>query len=411
MSGSGLTPLEIASGLVFGVEPEDEPTPAFETPLDALEAVVRRALRRPPCLVSFSGGRDSSCVLALAVRLARRDGLPLPVPATLRFSGFEEADEREWQERVLGWLDVTDWVRIEGGDDLDVVGPVAVRALRGHGLLWPFNAYVHLPLLEAANGGSLLSGFGGDELFEPATSDRASALLARRARPEPRDILRIGLAAAPWRVRRRVLERRFPLQLEWLRHRAQRALAREWAAEAAREPRRLDRRAAWWPRQRRLRLAVRSLATLAAGEDVHIAHPLTAPGLASSILRRPELADADRADRLKAVFGDLLPDELYERTSKAAFNRAFFGPHSRALASEWGGEGVDTALVDPDVLRTIWKEEAPDGRSFMLLQSIWLTRAAPEGLREAMPGATSSRSRATTSGEGAEARTPAEPRA
>ena len=59
----------------------------YSSPRAALEAVVLRALLRPPCLVSFSGGRDSSLVLAIASDVARRHGLPLPVPATNRFPG------------------------------------------------------------------------------------------------------------------------------------------------------------------------------------------------------------------------------------------------------------------------------------------------------------------------------------
>lgn len=405
--GSRLTPLEIASGLVLGTEPADasgsiEP----QAPLAVLEAAVLPALERPPCLVSFSGGRDSSSVLALAVTIARREGLRPPVPVTLRFPGIEEADETEWQERVVAYLRLDDWLRHEPGDDLDAIGPVATRVLERHGLLWPFNTYVHAPLLEDARGGSLLTGVGGDELFERAASDRVSALLARRARPKPRDILRVGLAAAPWRVRRRVLERRSPLRLTWLRPVAQRALAREWATEAAHEPRRLGRRAAWWPRQRTLRVAVRSLGTLAAEEDVHIAHPLTAPGLAAAILRDREFAFADRKGRLRGVFGGLLPDELYARRSKASFNRAFFGAHARAFVEAWDGQGVDAEFVDVDALRAVWHEEIPDGRSYLLLQSVWLEHV--HRVTAATRGGASPTPPATTSHEDVAARTPAE---
>ena len=52
-----------------------------------------RALRRPPCLVSFSGGLDSSALLAVATAVARREGLDDPVPATLVVPGSPESDE------------------------------------------------------------------------------------------------------------------------------------------------------------------------------------------------------------------------------------------------------------------------------------------------------------------------------
>lgn len=374
--GSGLRPIEVASGLVFGVERNDSSAgPAGVDALTALEAAIRPALRRPPCLVSFSGGRDSSCVLALATRLAREEGLLAPVPVTLRFPDLPESDETVWQERVVDHLGIREWIRLEPGNDLDVVGPVATSVLRRHGLLWPFNAYVHAPMLERAQSGSLLTGVGGDELFGQMAPSRWHGVVSGRVRPRPRDLLSLGLAAAPRPIRRAVLRRRCPLRLPWLTDEGSRALAREWAAEGAAEPRLLARRAAWWGRRRALRVAVTSLETLAADEDVRLVNPLASPLLAAAILRDRQLARGDRAHRLAAIFGDLLPSEIYGRRSKASFNRAFFGPSARKLTTVWTGEGVDDALVDPGVLRAAWNGDAPDGRTFLLLQSAWLSRA------------------------------------
>ena len=376
MSSAGavpLTPLEIASGLVFGVEPVGERS-SPRTPLAALEEAILPALHRPPCLVSFSGGRDSSCVLGIAAALARRDGLPTPVPVTLGFRQLPEADESAWQERVVSVIGLDDWVRLELGDALDAVGPVAMKAVRRLGLLWPFNAYVHAPMLEAARGGSLLTGFGGDEHLEHMKSDRAHALIERRARPVPRDVLRTGLAGAPWRVRKAILRRRGGLSLPWLVPDAQREVDDAWATDAAQEPRRLQARADWWGRRRALRVAARSLGLLAAEEDVRIAHPLAVPAFAAAVLADAALAESDRAGRLAAIFGDMLPGDVYSRRSKASFNRAFFGPHARALVADWTGNGVEPALVDLEALRSAWREDVPDGRTFLLLQAIALSR-------------------------------------
>jgi asparagine synthase (glutamine-hydrolysing) len=63
----GMTPLELVSGMVRGIDPTTTPLPAAPPGLTtkaALEEVVRRALQRPPCVVSFSDGRDSSAILA-----------------------------------------------------------------------------------------------------------------------------------------------------------------------------------------------------------------------------------------------------------------------------------------------------------------------------------------------------------
>jgi hypothetical protein len=108
------TPLEVASGLVFGFTPPD-PLPAPQITLSArqaLEQAILPALLRPPCLMSFSGGRASSAVLAVAVLLARREGLELPVPATNRLDGVAGRNERAMQERVIVHLGLTEWARL-----------------------------------------------------------------------------------------------------------------------------------------------------------------------------------------------------------------------------------------------------------------------------------------------------------
>ncbi|HEY2429742.1 MAG TPA: hypothetical protein VGI06_12480, partial [Acidimicrobiales bacterium] len=78
------SPSEVAWGWVPGwTAPDADPgAPARSDPRAALEAAILDGLRRPPCIVAFSGGRDSSAVLAVAVDAARRHGLAPPVPLT-----------------------------------------------------------------------------------------------------------------------------------------------------------------------------------------------------------------------------------------------------------------------------------------------------------------------------------------
>jgi asparagine synthase (glutamine-hydrolysing) len=80
-------PVEVLANLLLGRDPNAAALPQSPAaPVrDALENAMLPALRRSPCFVSFSGGRDSSAVLAVAVEVARRHGLPEPVPATMRF--------------------------------------------------------------------------------------------------------------------------------------------------------------------------------------------------------------------------------------------------------------------------------------------------------------------------------------
>ena len=150
MPAPTFTPLEIASGLILGTLPEARAVPRAQVSARAaLERAVLDAVARPPCFVSFSGGRDSSAVLALATRVARAEGLPLPIPATNVFPAVELTDEADWQERVVRHLGLDEWARLEHHDELDVVGEFAEDVLSRHGLLWPFNAHFHAPLIRA----------------------------------------------------------------------------------------------------------------------------------------------------------------------------------------------------------------------------------------------------------------------
>ena len=154
------------------------------TPRAALELVVRRALQRPPCGVAFSGGRDSSLVLAVATHVARRDGLPDPVPITRIFPGIAEADEQEFQEAVVRHLGLHDWHRVVFEDELDVVGPIAARHLLAHGVVWPPNIATDVPLVDAVPGGSVLDGEGGDDVLGVA-SHRVAKLTRLIRQPRP----------------------------------------------------------------------------------------------------------------------------------------------------------------------------------------------------------------------------------
>src|SRR6478672_1047289 len=78
-------------------------------PLAVLAQSILPALQRPPCMVSFSGGMDSSFVLAIAAHIARAAGLPAPIPITWRFTGAPLADESGWQEKVIASLAITEW--------------------------------------------------------------------------------------------------------------------------------------------------------------------------------------------------------------------------------------------------------------------------------------------------------------
>ena len=334
------------------------------------------ALRRPPCVVPFSGGRDSSAVLAVATQVARRDGLPLPLPVTVRFPQASRTDETVWQELVIAHLELPDWERMELGTangEFDLVGPLAARGLVRHGLLWPANAHFHVPLLEGASGGSLLSGIDGDALFGGWSWPRIGAVLARRVPPEPRDLLRFGYAAAPRVVRSWVVRRRgqLPGAASWLRPRAR--VAYDRAATRQQSPLRWSAHVATLAGARYLEVTCTSLQALADDTGTLVVHPfLDRRFLAALASTGGAWGWGGRALTTAALFGELLPEKTVTRSSKALFDEVFWSEPSRQFARHWDGTGVHDELVDPDALKREWLSATPHAGSGTLLQAAWL---------------------------------------
>jgi len=384
MSALPLSPLEHASGVVIGAGPAVALGPPRGTPRQTLERAIAPALGREPCMVSFSGGGDSSAVLAVAVDTARKRGLALPIPVSLRFPGLPAAEETHWQELVVRHLGLTDWVRIELGGELDFLGQAARAALEECGLLWPANAHFHLPVFERAAGGSVLTGLDGDGLLGGWRWQRGQAVIKRHVKPEPRDGVRAALALAPASVRMAALVLRQPLVVSWLRPRARRRLRRRLAQELANEPRDWPARVAWYARRRYLQLGVHSLALLASRYDVDVRHPLLEPAFLSAVAA--DAGPAGYGTRLgasRALFGDLLPAESVERCTKAEFGAALWGPQARAFADQWDGIGVDPELVDADRLRLAWQQPNPPLFAATVLQGAWLAARARRHSSEA----------------------------
>ncbi|MCI4064850.1 asparagine synthase-related protein [Micromonospora sp. R77] len=359
------SPYELATGLVTGVEPADRtgpPAPVAASPLAALEAAVLPALRRPPCLVSFSGGLDSSMVLAVAARVAARHGLPAPVPVTWRFTDAPAADESDWQDRVVDELRLRDrWQILPAADDLDLVGPVAQRFLRRYGVCHPLNTHLHLPIVELAAGGSLLTGVGGDQI-----------LAGWRPPPPASPYRRLRLRASRLRARLR----RAPSGIDlfpWLRPAAARDVLRRHRAERRAEPDRLDRRMAWHLRRRDLRLTVASFDRMGADHAVLVRHPFLDPGFVATLAATAGgRRGVSRRELLAELADGHLPPLLFQRQGKAHFLDVFLRAPTREFVRGWDGGGVDESVVDPAALRAAWARWPIPECTAGLVQHLWL---------------------------------------
>jgi Asparagine synthase len=382
--GIELTPLEIASGVILGVDDltPSLPNPDHRRPVEVLEDELLQALTTPPCVVLFSGGRDSSCVLALATKVARRWSLPLPVPVTYRFPDDPEVDESTWQELVIGHLGIEDWVRIEFDDELDYVGPYAQRALSGVGPLWPPNGHMSLAGLDLARGGTLVTGLDGDGLFHWRWSEAVEVLSGRR-RPSTAVLRPLAYYLAPAPLARAAGHVRRGLSAPWLRDPAQRELASAFADHRAAEPRTWRARIEYYNRMRyvaMLRANNRALARLCEAAMLNLF--LEPQFISNFAARQGRLGFAGRTAIMTELFDGIVPSALLQRTDKPVFN-LYWGAHSRELARAWSGEGIDASVVDPDSLAKEWAKPDPSFRSALLLQSAWLAR---QGIEEPVQG-------------------------
>jgi hypothetical protein len=377
-----LDELDVSTGMVAGSLPPTGIWPGagrHESPLAAVEAIVLEGLRRPPCLVSFSGGRDSSALLAVAASVASREGLAAPVPITARFEAAE-TDETEWQQLVVEHLGIDEWITVDIGDQLDLLGPLGSGFLLRHGLRYPQNTHFQDPLLRRATGGTLLSGAGGDELFEPHRFARAAAVLGRSVRPRRSDLWVVGAALSPRPVRARIHHRGQLAVPEWLTPAGRRALlhrVHRWVGE---DRVRYDAHLEWWRRSRYLNHGQHSFGLLAGDHDVQFLAPYSEDRVMRALAaERGRVGFPSRSAALASVFGDLVPRAIVERRSKATFLSPLVGEATRAFARTADpAAAVAGEWVDPDRLRQAWQQESVDVRSLPALQRCWLVEQGAE---------------------------------
>jgi asparagine synthetase B (glutamine-hydrolysing) len=382
-----LPPLELAAETAFGEDLAAPPLPDVDRALDplrALEDSVVPYLERPPCIVSFSGGRDSSAILAVAVRAARREGLPPPVPVTLLYPGEPAADESAWQELVVRHLGLTEWERVElRSGERDLLGPLAQHVLRRHGVISPFGTYSMIPVFQRGAGGTVLTGEDGDGLFEFWEYQRPIGVLSGQLRPELRDLRRLAKVALPASLRRPYFRRFRVAPMNWLRPAALGAYQRLWSRELASEPRRWDRRVDWWSRRRVNAVIKEGFGMVAGGYGAEVVHPFFDPRFLAALARRGgRRGFGDRTRAMSAVFSEVLPEAILRRKDKADFTRSGWGPAAKRFIAAWSGMGVPLDLVDPAGLRAAWAEALPDARTILLLHAAWLAESAGDDVEQ-----------------------------
>jgi asparagine synthase (glutamine-hydrolysing) len=278
---------------------------------------------------------------------------------------------------VIRHLRLRDWELVSIDDELDLVGPLATANLVEHGVVWPPMIHGDIPVLERLGGGTLIDGEGGDEVFGVAAHRIAPvSRLLRTPRPMHWHRVRraLGALAPGWLRARHVLRQMNRQPMPWLRPAAHAALAADLAELEHATPLSFQASLRLVPGRRAQVLGARNRRYLARLHGVDVSSPLLHVAVVDALARSGGIiGQGDRSAVLRSLFPDLLPDSVLGRTTKATFNAAFWGRHTRAFAESWSGGGVDADLVDPEVLRGIWVSEERQPITAALLQQAWLS--------------------------------------
>lgn len=381
-----MDPLEIAGGWVNGYDSDPLPPNPRISPRQALERIVTGYLARPPCLLAFSGGRDSSALLAVAVSVARREGLPMPIPITLTYPAAAGTDESSWQRMVLDHLRLPERVVLTVHEEHDPLGPVATPVLRRHGSPWPPNFAPTWRMMNHASGGILLTGESGDEVFGIKRITPLRNVLAAHGRADARLYPYAAGALAPAPLRRRIAQRNRYYR-SWLREPIEALLSARDADDAAAYSLHAGRHTWQFTTRRCVRRGYETLQTLGREIDVEYVQTFGERDFVAALAHAAGFWGwAGRTATMLRLFDDLLPRELLKRSTKACFTHAVFTEHTRSFAREWDGNGVDPDLVDPEALRANWLSENPHLPTMNLLQQAWLaTRQVKERSTPAAP--------------------------
>ena len=149
--------------------------------------------------------------------------------------------------------------------------------------------------------------------------------------------------------------------------------------ERAAEPHRFSRRVPWHTTRRDLVTTVTGLELIAAESDVLVGSPLLDPDFITALAQVDQYRRTapPRADLLTELASGTLPPIVTAPRAKARFLEVFFRSPTRALVSDWDGQGVDPGLVDVEALRQVWAQWPIPAATAPLVQQVWLATRQP----------------------------------
>lgn len=370
-----LTPLEQAIALPFP-SPRHRPSPSAActaaSARRALEVALADPVVAPHCYVLFSGGRDSSGLLALATHVARRLGADDPIPVIVRHRHAPLADEASWQSLVLDHLGLHNSIILDFDGEQSLLSDAATTSLRRNGLIWPAAIQLHGAIYRNLEPGSVISGEGGDMMVSgrritPLASAVTAANWRLAARLAP-STLWPGRLGRTRRELRAAIRKTAP----WLRTEPTNALI-EAMSSLRREHLSWRRAVTMLALSRTARVGSQNFLAMARTFGLAPVNPFESLEFAEALAREGRFGGlGDRTTLMRRLFGDLLPDVVNARTTKAAFNETRWTRREREFARDWNGAGVDPRYIDADRLRETWLADKPSAFSDLHLHAAWL---------------------------------------
>jgi len=372
---ANMTFLDVACSMPLGWSGERPRSPRASSLEEACTRMFASSFERGRCYIPFSGGRESSMWLATATRYARRNGHDDPIPVTLRYPGLASANELQVQERVVTHLGFDDWERVEPDGGLDLIGPVARATLARTGPLWPPNAYMMAPVIEAARDGVFVLITGVTDFFSWWRWGPLMGVFDLHRRPTRHDLSLAAAALMPAPLRVRAARRHgAPPPMPWLRPVAEREALELLRRRQAAVPLRCDRAMADQITHRCFIGGAGTFRALGEAFGTSIDQPLHQSSAVDSFAGASGWRGfRGLSDALRRMCGDLLPPEVLIARPAPDLTRLFFGDASREFAAGWSGAGLDHSVVDAAALRRNWLSDTPDPRTACLLQFAWLT--------------------------------------
>lgn len=330
--------------------------------------------------VLFSGGRDSSAVLATATAVCRRLGADDPTTVTAVYPNDPATDEYEWRREVLKHLRLTNAVEVEITTERRMLSSQTRSSLEAWGTVWPPAVHTQSRYFDVSPRAVFLTGEGGDGVIDGGRITPLTLVVSDFPRVSKRLLAAAAHSLTPDAIHMANQRRAWATGHTWPWVRPERRNQVAGALVSPRGPLNWGASRLHVPLQRSVQLVLQNTVVAARRVGADLRHPLLDAHFLTALAGEGGTwGYRGRTDAFRRLFGDLLPDQVLARTTKAAFNTSRWGDGERDFASSWTGTGVDHDIIDYKLLREEWLSESPHPVAQFLVHDAWLAERSATG--------------------------------